>query len=77
VHVPAGVVGADPWSSYARSTDSTALVHQRIARTAHMLLLLLLVSLAIFRVSDLEDTTATMDAPNPRVAAGPGLDSCL
>jgi hypothetical protein len=28
VRVPAGVVGADPWNSAARSADSTALVHQ-------------------------------------------------
>jgi hypothetical protein len=77
VRVPAGVVGADPWSSYAHSAYSTALVHQRITRTAHLLLLLLPVLLAIFRASDLEDMAAAMDAPNPGVVAGPGSDSCL
>lgn len=46
--------------------------HQRIARTAH---LLLLVSLAIFRASGLEDMAAAMDAPNPGAAAGPGMPS--
>jgi hypothetical protein len=74
VRVAAGVVGADPWSSAARSADSAPLLHTWIGRTAH---LLLLVSLAICEASGLEDMAAAMDAPNSGAAAGSGSDSCL